>query len=81
MTLDDAPGALLAILKPLADRGLNLRRIQSRPRPLGEEGARHFRFFMEVAGHVTDRPLIAAFDDMRRGVRELKILGSYSSKS
>ncbi len=81
VTLDDAPGALLTILKPLADRGLNLRRIQSRPRPLGEEGARHFRFFMEVAGHVTDRPLIAAFDDMRRGVRELKILGSYPSKS
>lgn len=81
VTLDDSPGALLRILKPLADRDLSLRRIQSRPRALGEaEGAKQFRFFMEVAGHVTDRPLIAAFDDMRRGVRQLKILGSYPSK-
>lgn len=82
VTLDDAPGALLHILKPLADRDLSLRRIQSRPRALGEsEGSRQFRFFMEVAGHVTDRPLITAFDEMRRGVRQLKILGSYPSKA
>jgi chorismate mutase/prephenate dehydratase len=82
VTLDDAPGALLRILKPLAERDLNLRRIQSRPRALGDaEGAKLFRFFMEVAGHVTDRALISAFDDMKRGVRQLKILGSYPSKN
>jgi chorismate mutase/prephenate dehydratase len=84
ITVDDAPGALLRVLKPLADRDLNLRRIQSRPRnvtPEGRDAGRMFRFFLEVAGHVTDRPLVTAFDEMRRGVRELKIVGSYASKS
>lgn len=78
ITLEDAPGALFRILKPMADRDLNLRRIQSRPRP--RDQARTYRFFVEVAGHVTDRPLVTAVDEMKRLVRELKILGSYPSK-
>ena len=84
ITLDDSPGALFRVLKPLADRDLNLRRIQSRPRARAgepESTARSYRFFLEVAGHVTDRPLVTAFDEMKRGVRQLKILGSYPSKS
>ncbi len=82
ITLDDAPGALFRVLKPLADRDLNLRRIQSRPRAHGEQdGSRTYRFFVEVAGHVTDRPLVTAFDEIKRSVRQLKILGSYPSKS
>ena len=82
ITLDDSPGALFRVLKPLADRDLNLRRIQSRPRARGEQdGSRSYRFFLEVAGHVTDRPLVTAFDEMKRSVRQLKILGSYPSKS
>jgi chorismate mutase/prephenate dehydratase len=82
INLDDSPGALFHVLKPLADRDLNLRRIQSRPRAKAEEGGgRAYRFFMEVAGHSTDRPLVTAFEEMKRGTRQLKILGSYPSKS
>ena len=81
ITLDDSPGSLFHALKPLADRDLNLRRIQSRPRARVEEGGRAYRFFMEIAGHATDRPLVMAFEEMKRGVRQLKILGSYPSKS
>ena len=47
----------------------------------GEAGARTYRFFVEIAGHVTDRPIVTAFDEMKRLVRDLKILGSYPSKS
>lgn len=82
VTIDDAPGALFRVLEPLAKKDLNLRRIQSRPRALGSAGAgQTYRFFLEVAGHVTDRPLVTAFDELKRMVRELKILGSYPSKS
>ena len=81
INLDDSPGALFRVLKPLADRDLNLRRIQSRPRAKAEDGGRAYRFFMEVAGHSTDRPLVTAFEEMKRGTRQLKILGSYPSKS
>jgi chorismate mutase/prephenate dehydratase len=79
--LDDAPGALFRVLKPLADRDQNLRRIQSRPRAKGGGEERAYRFFLELSGHVTDRALVTALDEMKRGVRQLKILGSYPSKS
>jgi chorismate mutase/prephenate dehydratase len=81
VTLDDAPGALFRVLKPLADRDLNLRRIQSRPRALDPALAPAYRFFIELAGHVTDRPIVTALDEMKRLTRNLKILGSYPSKS
>jgi chorismate mutase/prephenate dehydratase len=80
LTLDDAPGALFRVLKPLADKDLNLKRIQSRPRARGEsDGNKSYRFFFEVAGHVTDRALVAALEEVKRSVRALKILGSYPS--
>jgi chorismate mutase/prephenate dehydratase len=81
LSLDDAPGALFRVLKPLADKDLNLRRIQSRPQARGDEGAKSYRFFMEVAGHVTDRPIVTALEEVKRTVKQLKILGSYPSKS
>lgn len=82
ITLDDAPGALFRVLQPLADRDQNLRRIQSRPKAKQmEDGPRTYRFFLELSGHVTDRSLVTALEEMKRGVRELKILGSYPSKS
>ena len=79
--LDDAPGALFRVLKPLADRDQNLRRIQSRPRAKQTDESRTYRFFLELSGHVTDRALVTALDEMKRGVRQVKILGSYPSKS
>jgi chorismate mutase / prephenate dehydratase len=82
ITLDDAPGALFRVLQPLADRDQNLRRIQSRPQTRkGDEASRIYRFFLELSGHVTDRALVTALEEMKRNVRELKILGSYPSKS
>jgi prephenate dehydratase len=36
---------------------------------------------MEVAGHVTDRPIVTALEEVKRTVKQLKILGSYPSKS
>jgi chorismate mutase/prephenate dehydratase len=82
VTLDDAPGALFRVLEPMAKRDLNLRRIQSRPRAKGEPSAtRTYRFFLELAGHVTDRTIVTAIEETKRLVRELKILGSYPSKS
>ncbi len=80
ITLEDAPGALFRVLEPMAKRDLNLRRIQSRPPSKEKEGSRSYRFFVEIAGHVTDRSLVTAFDEVKRSVGQLKILGSYPSK-
>ena len=73
-SVNDAPGALLGVLKVFADRGINLKKIQSRPAAT-EEWA--YLFFLELSGHATDRPLITAFDEVRQKTRFFKVLGSY----
>ncbi|WP_394828674.1 bifunctional chorismate mutase/prephenate dehydratase [Pendulispora albinea] len=37
-----------------------------------------YLFFVEVAGHTTDRPLVTAFEEARRLTKFFKVLGSYS---
>lgn len=71
-TVNDQPGALFENLKHFAERGVNLRKIQSRP----SEGEGYV-FFVEMSGHITDRSLVAAIEDMKKQTRTLKILGSF----
>lgn len=70
----DGPGALLRLLEPLARRGLNLSRIQSRPtrRKLWE-----YAFFLDVEGHAADAPMAEALVELRGACASLKVLGSY----
>lgn len=70
----DGPGALLRLLEPLARRGLNLSRIQSRPtrRRLWE-----YAFFLDVEGHADEPPLAQALEDLKPVCASLKVLGSY----
>jgi chorismate mutase/prephenate dehydratase len=77
-SVNDAPGALLDILKLFAERGINLRKIQSRP-SRGAQDEWTYLFFVEVSGHTTDRPLVSAFEDVRHKTRFFKVLGSYPS--
>jgi chorismate mutase/prephenate dehydratase len=72
--VQDAPGSLLDALKQFAERGVNMTKIQSRPMQ-GEAWA--YLFFVEVSGHSTDRPVISAFEDIRRSTKFFKVLGSY----
>jgi len=71
---DTAPGALVAVLRELSDRGLNLTKIESRPR--GEELG-HYMFFADVEGGVETEPLPSALDALTGRVEELRVLGSY----
>ncbi len=70
----DGPGALLRLLEPLARRGLNLSRIQSRPtrRKLWE-----YAFFLDVEGHTEDPLLAEALLELKAACASLKVLGSY----
>ena len=72
--VQDAPGSLLDALKQFAERGVNMTKIQSRPMQ-GEAWA--YLFFVEVSGHSTDRPVISAFEDIKRSTKFFKVLGSY----
>lgn len=70
----DQPGALYRALQPFADRDINLTRLESRP-VRGQ--AWRYVFFVELDGHVTDRPVLTAIEELRSSTRFVKILGSY----
>jgi chorismate mutase/prephenate dehydratase len=82
-SVNDSPGALLDVLRLFAERGINLRKIQSRPSGGRSDTAEHgewtYLFFVELSGHTTDRPLVSAFEDVRHKTRFFKVLGSYPS--
>jgi chorismate mutase/prephenate dehydratase len=73
-SVQDAPGSLLDVLKVFAERGINLSNIQSHPAQ-GETW--NYLFYVEMAGHLTDRPAVMAFEEMKRITRFFKVLGSY----
>lgn len=70
----DGPGALMDLLRPLADRGLNLSRIESHPT---RKKAWDYAFFLDVDGHAEDPELAEAIQDLRR-LCDCRVLGSYA---
>jgi chorismate mutase/prephenate dehydratase len=72
----DQPGALFGVLRHFAERDINLETIQSRP--VQGEGW-NYLFYVELTGHVTDRSLVTALEEVKRQTRFFKILGSFPS--
>lgn len=70
----DRPGQLFEVLKPFAERGVNVRTIQSRP-PARE--GQETVFYIEVSGHVTDRSMVMALEGVKNQTHAIKVLGSY----
>jgi prephenate dehydratase len=73
---DESPGALVRLLAELADRSINLTKIESRPRRvrLG-----HYMFFADLDGAAEDEHVADALEALRGHVETLKILGSYAA--
>jgi prephenate dehydratase len=71
---DESPGWLVSVLAELADRGINLTKIESRPRRvrLG-----HYMFFADLDGAEDDPPVREALEALRARVETLRVLGSY----
>jgi chorismate mutase/prephenate dehydratase len=74
VSVKDGPGVLLRILEPLARRGINLTRIESRPAP---RRAWEYVFFLDLDGHESDEPVAAAIRDIEQASASVKPLGSY----
>ena len=72
--IKDRPGALYTLLFPLAERGVNLTRIESRP---SQKKAWEYVFFIELLGHAQESPVKEALEEIARECNELKILGSF----
>jgi len=70
----DRPGALYEVLRPFAEHGVSMDRIESRP---AHQGLWQYAFFIDIEGHVEDAPVMAALAELRRRAAQVRVLGSY----
>ncbi|MCP4360109.1 MAG: prephenate dehydratase [Chloroflexi bacterium] len=73
-TTRHVPGALHSILGELASRGLNLTKIESRPR---RNRPWHYRFFVDFLGHEDEKIVQEAMLGILKHTSFLQVLGSY----
>jgi len=68
------PGALYRALQPIAEAGINMVKLESRP--TRHENWSYF-FFVDIEGHMEDRIIEETVMEMKKICLYLKILGSY----
>lgn len=73
-SVKDRPGALYDILSPFKRARINLTKIESRP---SKRKAWEYIFFVDMEGHIEDKKLKGAIEEMKKDCLFLKILGSY----
>ncbi|MFO1310052.1 MAG: prephenate dehydratase [Burkholderiales bacterium] len=74
MSAPNRPGAVHALLGPLAKHGVSMTRIESRP---ARTGRWEYLFFIDLTGHRDDPPVAAALAELAERAPYLKLLGSY----
>ena len=77
MSAENKPGAVHALLTPLADNGVSMTRIESRPARAMRSALWEYVFFIDLEGHARDAGVAAALEALRRKAPFLKVLGSY----
>jgi prephenate dehydratase len=70
------PGDLYRALGSLAEAGINLSRIESRP---SGSGPWRYRFLVQVAGDAAHGPLAGALDGLRAHTSSMRVLGSFDA--
>lgn len=73
-SMGDKPGALFDLLTPLADRDINMSRIESRP---SRRNNWEYNFFIDVLGHREDAVIREALEKIAGKTTLLKVLGSF----
>lgn len=67
-------GALHDLLAPLAEAGVSMSRLESRP---ARQGLWEYVYYVDVEGHRQAAAVAAALDELGRRAAYLKVLGSY----
>lgn len=73
-SIKDEPGALYNMLAPFARRNINLTKIESRPI---KTKAWEYVFFLDLDGHIVEKKVYDAVEELKRHCVFLKIVGSY----
>jgi chorismate mutase/prephenate dehydratase len=74
VSAENKPGAVHALLTPLAQHRVSMTRIESRP---ARSRLWEYMFFIDVEGHQQDKGVSAALAELKARAPYLKILGSY----
>ena len=72
------PGAIVKLLQPLADAGISMSKLESRP---ARSANWEYVFFVVCEGHREDPRLASTLAEIGRHAAFLKILGSYPAAS
>lgn len=68
------PGAMHALLEPLASHGVDMSKLESRP---ARGGLWEYVFYVDIQGHQSDAPVAAALAELNARAAFVKVLGSY----
>lgn len=74
MATKNVPGAMLDLLDPLAQHGISMTKLETRP---SRTGLWEYMFFVDIEGHHQDKKVQAAIDEINLKASFLKLLGSY----
>ncbi|MSP97110.1 MAG: prephenate dehydratase [Betaproteobacteria bacterium] len=77
MSAENKPGAVHALLSPLAANRVSMSRIESRPSRAARSSLWEYLFFIDVEGHQDDARVASALAELAQKASFLKILGSY----
>jgi chorismate mutase/prephenate dehydratase len=72
--VQNKPGSLFDLLKPLADRGISMSNIESRP---SRRGVWDYVFFIDIDGHRDDEKVKQAIIEIEKASAMVTVLGSY----
>ena len=78
MSAPNRPGAVHALITPLAQHGISMRKIESRP---AATGMWEYMFYIDLDGHQQDPAMVRALAELKALAPFLKILGSYPADS
>jgi chorismate mutase/prephenate dehydratase len=74
LSAPNRPGAIHALLSPLARHGVSMSKLESRP---SRTGIWEYVFFIDIVGHQQEPAIAKALDELRHQASFLKVLGSY----
>ncbi len=74
LSAKNRPGALFALLQPMARHGIDLTRIESRP---ARRGRFEYLFFVDMAGHRSDDDVRTTLAELEENAALFRLLGSY----
>ena len=76
MSAENKPGAVHALLTPIAANGVSMSRIESRP-ARARSARWEYVFFIDLEGHQDDAKVAATIGELRQRAPFFKVLGSY----